>query len=115
MPTQRRIFEIIITMFFFLMLSAIATPVQVQVVDANDGHLLSGAEVQCFKDLKSQELVKQTTNTKGFATLDCGNGKQNIIIFHPNYGKKVLPYEIVGRDISMRIRMESAQMMIVED
>ena len=102
-------------MFLLLLSIAFATPVQIQVVDANDGQVLSEANVRCFKDLKTKELVEQQTDNKGYARLECGNGKQDFVIFHPNYGRKHIPYEIIGRDVSMRVRLEASQMIIVED
>ena len=47
--------------------------------------------------------------------MPCPKGEHTVYVFHDTYGKKQIPLEVEDESTSMRIRLESPSVMIIED
>lgn len=95
-----------------LISSAYALTLTVEVVDNSTGKPLANSDITClFEETEN----KSTTASNGRANIDCLHSNQLITVFHPDYGKKTIPYEQIGNSVFVRVRLESPFNIIIED
>ena len=55
------------------------------------------------------------TGSSGKITLSCVAGTRQLKVFHDRFGSKVIPVNVSGEKLSVRVRLENPAAIIVED